>query len=405
MDLSLPPASPATADGFLRRPLLDAQGALQGYELAGAGGRLTARELLQQADLPQLAKHRLLVLPATPACLDDLPLDQLPPEHLVLLVETPAGDDPAEIERLLPVLAALRARKVRLAFGMNALKKAYSAWLGLAHYIRVDLAAVAPQRLELVVSYITRQTPAKAIVTGVHSAEQLEQLRALGVTLLQGDWFSRPSATAKGVIQPSQGVLIEMINLLQRGADAHEIAPLIKRDPSLSFNLLRVINAASNGFAFEVTSLQHAVMLLGNKRLLRWAAALMAQARAPGAAPALAPVALTRGRLMELLARELLSPQDCDNAFVTGVFSLLDALLDMPMADALGSLALPEPVADALLRGQGLLAPFLVLTIACENHDDAAFARAAEELHLTGAQINWAHLQALAWADEVSTGW
>lgn len=403
MDLSLPPVSPiAAAQAFLRRPLLDAQGALQGYELAGAA---TARELLQQADIQHLASHHLLLLPATPACLETLPLDALPTRHLVLLVETPAQDDAAEIERMLPLLAALRARGVRLAFGIAALKKAYGSWLGLAHYIRVEPAGIDAPRLEAVLGFIARQTPAQVIAAGVHSAAQLEQLRALGATLFQGDWFTRPSAAAKGAIQPSQAVLIELIDLLQRGADAHAIAPLIKRDPSLSFNLLRVINAAGNGFAFEVTSLQHAVMLLGHKRLLRWAAALVAQARAPGAAPALAPVALTRGRLMELLARELLSPQDCDNAFVTGVFSLLDALLDMPMADALGSLALPEPVADALLRGTGLLAPFLVLTLACENHDDAAFARAAEALHLTGAQINWAHLQALAWADEVATGW
>ena len=146
-------------------------------------------------------------------------------------------------------------------------------------------------------------------------------------------------------------------------------------------------------------------MILGQKRLFRWATMLLTMARGSGGAPAVATTAMVRGRLMELLAAELLAPQDCDNEFVTGVFSLLDAMLDMPMARALESLALPQPVADALLRREGMLAPFLALTEACENGDDAAFAEAADQLQLSSHQINWSHLQALAWAEELAQGW
>jgi EAL and modified HD-GYP domain-containing signal transduction protein len=56
-------------------------------------------------------------------------------------------------------------------------------------------------------------------------------------------------------------------------------------------------------------------------------------------------------------------------------------------------------VLDALLHGQGVFAPFLELTKACESGDDATFARTAESLHLSNRQVNWAHLQALAWAE------
>ncbi|MNY80466.1 hypothetical protein D3C86_2215200 [compost metagenome] len=64
-------------------------------------------------------------------------------------------------------------------------------------------------------------------------------------------------------------------------------------------------------------------------------------------------------------------------------------------------MALPQPVVDALLHGTGVFAPFLELTKACESGDDAAFERSANALHLTNHQVNWAHLQALAWADEL----
>jgi len=84
------------------------------------------------------------------------------------------------------------------------------------------------------------------------------------------------------------------------------------------------------------------------------------------------------------------------------VFSLLDTMLGIPMKRALESVALPEPVLDALLRNQGVFAPFLELTRACESGDDEAFARTAEALHLSNRQVNWAHLQALAWADSMT---
>jgi EAL and modified HD-GYP domain-containing signal transduction protein len=113
--------------------------------------------------------------------------------------------------------------------------------------------------------------------------------------------------------------------------------------------------------------------------------------------------AVLRGRLMELLAQQSLPPEESDNAFVVGVFSLLDTMLGVPMDTALATLNLPASVTDALLHRTGPLAPYLELTLACENNDDAAFARTSELLNLNGAQVNMAHLEALAWAESLET--
>jgi EAL and modified HD-GYP domain-containing signal transduction protein len=102
---------------------------------------------------------------------------------------------------------------------------------------------------------------------------------------------------------------------------------------------------------------------------------------------------------MELLAAEMMSPEECDYAFVVGVFSLLDVMLGMPLEKALESVALPQTVVEALLHNTGPFAPFLALTKACESGDDEAFAFNADDLHLSNRQVNWAHLQALAWAE------
>jgi EAL and modified HD-GYP domain-containing signal transduction protein len=105
---------------------------------------------------------------------------------------------------------------------------------------------------------------------------------------------------------------------------------------------------------------------------------------------------------MELLALESMSQDEADQAFVAGIFSLLDVMLGMPMDSALGLLSVPEPVAAAVLRREGPLGELLTLAEACESSNDAVFDRAAATLHLTSQQINWAHLQALAWADHMT---
>jgi c-di-GMP-related signal transduction protein len=156
------------------------------------------------------------------------------------------------------------------------------------------------------------------------------------------------------------------------------------------------------GLSCEITSLRHAILILGQKRLFRWAALLMTMSRSGNAAPAVATTAVVRGRLMELLAAELLPPEDCDNAFVAGVFSLLGSMLEMKLEDALSAIALPHPVLDALVHRRGLFAPFLCLVEACESGDDAAFARSADDLQLSSRQVNWAHLNALAWAEDLA---
>ncbi|MCB2000914.1 MAG: EAL domain-containing protein, partial [Rhodoferax sp.] len=139
------------------------------------------------------------------------------------------------------------------------------------------------------------------------------------------------------------------------------------------------------------------------KKLFRWAALLLTTSRDGGVPPAVGTTAIVRGRLMELLAIECKLPEEqCDNAFVTGVFSLLDAMLGMPMDTALEAVALPDAVTSALLRQRGPLAPLLALCVACESGDDEAFARTAATLQLDNQQINWAHLQALAWAETMS---
>jgi EAL and modified HD-GYP domain-containing signal transduction protein len=329
-------------------------------------------------------------------------LELVHPDKVVLEVPTlPEGATPEAIDACIGTFEGLKTRGFKLAFDQQVLRRPYAGWLPMASYIKFDMSAFKPELAAPLVQFARNYSQAELVAEKVETAEQFQRMSDLGVKLFQGYWFAKPSMVQAKTVRPSQAIIIQLINLVRRQASSAEIEDLLKKDPTLSFNLLRFINSSGFGLQCEITSFRHAVMILGLKKLFRWAALLLTTSRAGGSPPAVGTMAVVRGRLMELLAQELLPQEECDNAFVVGVFSMLDTMLGMPLESALGSVALPESVVDALLHNRGVFAPFLALTKACESGDEAAFAYNAGQLQLSNHQVNWAHLQALAWAESL----
>ena len=360
---------------------------------------------LSYAGTEALVGRKLVFINCTHDSLVGGHLELVHPDKVVLEVPTLGDGASAEdIAARLPIFEALRQRGFRLAFDQNLLRRAYVSWLPMASFIKLDMLTFPLASAEALVKFARTHTAAQIIAEKVETQEQFETMHALGVQLFQGFWFAKPDVVQAKTVRPSQATIVQLLNLVRNQATTGEIEQLLKKDPTLSFNLLRFINSSGFGLSCEITSFRHAVMILGLKKLFRWAALLMTTTRVGGSAPAVGQTAVVRGRLMELLAAEMLSPEEADNAFVVGVFSLLDVMLGMNMEKALSSIALPQPAMDALLHRTGVYAPFLELVLACESGDEETFARASEALHLSNHQVNWAHLQALAWADNLSQG-
>ena len=409
-----------TADGadgialLARQAIVDENREVYGYELFDRSSSTRTHTAASDAALlfhamssaaPEaLVGHKTLFINCTHESLEGPHLELVHPDRVVLEIPT-LGESAtaAEIEKTSRVLHALRNRGFRLAFNQQVLRRPYATWLPMAAFIKLDLSAFKPEMAAALVKFTRAYTKACIVAEKVETAEQHNLMEGLGVSLFQGYWFAQPALVKAQTLRPSHATILQLINLVRRQADTVEIEDLLKKDPTLSFNLLRFINSSGFGLSCEITSFRHAVMILGLKKLFRWAALLLTTSRKDGTAPAVGQTAVVRGRLMELLAAELLPKDECDNAFVVGVFSMLDSMLNMPMERALESVALPDSVQQALLHNQGVFAPFLELTKACESGDDAAFARCAEALHLSNRQVNWAHLQALAWAESLAT--
>ena len=168
----------------------------------------------------------------------------------------------------------------------------------------------------------------------------------------------------------------------------------------MGYNLLRLINSAGLGLRTKITSIRQAVMLLGNDRLQRWAAMLMT-AGVDGKPTLAGNMAVVRAKMMELLSAGRLSPEEQEEAFLIGLFSLLDRMLGCTLAEALSMLGLDGAITEALLQGSGKYMDLLAMAIACELEDAEVFAQAAQRLDLSYREINVAHMEAIVWADAV----
>ena len=109
---------------------------------------------------------------------------------------------------------------------------------------------------------------------------------------------------------------------------------------------------------------------------------------------------MVRGRFAELLGHGVLSKREAENLFVVGMFSFLDRMLGIPIKEVLGLLALPEAVAQALILHEGVYGSVLELAEACEREAGGAVGL-AEALSMTPAQVNQAHVSALAWVQAI----
>lgn len=272
--------------------------------------------------------------------------------------------------------------------------------LPYADFVKLDVLAHTPAELASMVKAVRRH-PVKLVAEKVETREQFNHCRELGFDFFQGYYFARPETLVERIINPVHATVIQLMEKVREGADVKDLEALFKKDVALTFKLMRYINSAGFGLSCEVQSIRHAVSILGMQPLYRWLTLLLVTAGSNATSPALARTAITRGRVCELLGKNVLPRADLDNLFIVGVFSLLPAMLEMTMEQVLDRILIPEKIADALMDRSGLYGPFLSLAEAMETGDATLLGDLTQSLMLSPDQVTEAHLQALAWVEQL----
>ena len=282
--------------------------------------------------------------------------------------------------------------------------------LELADIIKVDIKEISAEELPALVAQL-KPLGKKLLAEKVETSEEMAHCQQLGFDLFQGYFFAKPTIIAGKKLNPSQLTLMRLLALLMEDADTSKVEQAFKLEPGLTINMLRLTNSVGSGMAARITSLRHAITVLGRRQLQRWVQ-LLIYTNPQGGVQTVNPLlqlAATRGHLMELLA-ERLQPKNrefADHAFMVGIMSLMPALLCVEITEILDQLPVVPRVKQALTAYGGQHGELLRLIEATEQTDPAATEEALRQLsgaYLLNAQfISTCISQALAWANTLGT--
>ena len=329
-------------------------------------------------------------------------LEVLPTDKIVLEVLETVEVTPQIVERC----QELKARGFTIALDdfVNFEDK-FKPLLDIIEIVKVDLLPLGRDALALTTQALKRWPALRLLAEKVDSREQAQYCHDLGYDLFQGYYFAKPAIIAGKKLGHSQLSLVRLLGLVLEDAETRELEGVFKHEPGLAMNLMRLTNSVATGVRTKVTSLRHAITVLGRRQLQRWLQLLLyTNPQGGDVASPLLQLAATRGRLMELLAAKLHPGRRDfeDHAFMTGIMSLMPSLMSVPLEEILRGINVAGDVRDALEKGEGELGILLKLSHALEIGDGQACHDLAGQLaevdHMT---VNACLTQALTWASNI----
>jgi EAL and modified HD-GYP domain-containing signal transduction protein len=402
---------PLSESAVARQPIYDRQLNVVAYELlfrrlgsghAGIGNpdELTSATLMNAfavSDLRTIVSGRLALVNVTRSfVLQDLALLAGADKMGLELLEDETVD-----EALVAALRRHAAAGYAIVLDDFVYRDELKPALELAHVVKLDALALGEQGL---VEQLGLLAPYKVwlLAEKVESHEEFELCMNLGFTHFQGYFFCKPKVVESQQIGASRLAKLQLLASIQKPSlQLEELEEIIGRDVGLSYRLLRYINSAFFFLPRPVDSIRDAMMVVGQRRVQSWATLITLADLKPRPSE-LFVTAMLRGKMCELAAVEaglaLPGTPGADTFFTTGLFSVIDALMDVPMEEVLEKLPFSEEIVDALLDGEGPLADVLRAVVAYSQGDfDAANVPALESAALASA-----YLEAIAWADETS---
>lgn len=394
-----------------RQPVLDATQHIIGYEfsLRNSIGKPVTPTLQQMRDemliasmtdldLQSMPGNKLAFIGLAPAMLGSDWLTMLPAHNIVLAID---GTLITDIDATLQHCQARIAEGFVVAIDNPVNAAGLAPLLALAKFVRFDVHRFNAIALSKHVIAALRHSQAALIALQVESEDDFEACRALAFNCFQGYYFTRRQPDASHRIDSNRAHVIELLNMVINRAEIPALETVLKRDAMLSYKLLAYVNSPLNGLTRKLDSISQVLILLGHNQFYRWLTLLLFNSGQPDArSQTLLQNALIRARLTEMLGTDRLAAADRDGLFIAGIFSLLDALLNLPMEQAVAQLNLSDNLTQALLQGQGIYAPYLQLAIACENGNQTEIEALAAKARLSVDTVNLAHVKALIWAEE-----
>lgn len=316
-------------------------------------------------------------------------LELLPPGRCVLEVL----EDVIVTDEVVAGVEKLIAKGHIVALDDFVDKEQFARLLPLAEIIKYDITQHSMEDLK---AYRLEDEAAgrRSLVERVETHEEFEELCSYGFHYFQGYFFAKPKIISGAKLPANRVALVQlMAEINNPNSTIEELAEIVERDVSLGVRTLKYVNSPMNGLRAEVTSIQHAAVLLGRELISNWVT-LLVMSQMDDKPSEVIKLALTRAKFCQQIAdKNSLSPA---TYFTFGLLSLLDVFMGQSMQDALGSVAVSDELHEELINRTGEGGKMLTLLEAFEK-GDSVDPTDADEIEM--GQI---YQSAVAWSEETS---
>ncbi|WP_394127235.1 EAL and HDOD domain-containing protein [Vibrio hepatarius] len=358
-----------------RQPILDKDKHTLGYELLFRDG---PQNTFPEID-PEHATSRLLsdhFLSTHYETLGDkLGFVNFPYQSLINKVPTlfPSDNLVVEIledcpptEELLAVVKEMSQLGYKIALDDFIPSKEWRAFLPYVSIIKFDIRQVPIEKARM---FMLRLSGSKIefLAEKVETYEEFEQAKTAGFDYFQGYFFSKPEMISRKSLEPAFMTVVQLLTEISKeNINYSAIESLISKDLTMSYKLLTFVNSSSI-VKTRIQSFKQALVYLGEDKLRKFIS-LVALASTQDSKPDyLYGLSIQRARYCELIGSRLNHKLESGQAFLTGMFSLLDSLLDRPLEQILDEISVDESIKLAITQNEGVLGDILILTKAYEK--------------------------------------
>ncbi|MFZ0303140.1 MAG: HDOD domain-containing protein [Terracidiphilus sp.] len=401
------PAEPAGGFRYVaRQPILDLRGRVHGYELLfrdgpqqlqfSADGDMATRTILDNMvifGLEKLTGGLPAFVNCTYEALIGRLVEVLAPSMFVLEILENIEPTPD----LIRACCRLKTAGFRLALDDFRWRPGLGPLIEIADYIKVDFTLSDKEERRAIRERLKGRAVAM-VAEKIETQEQFRQARDEGFTLIQGYYFCRPELIENRKVPANKLTQIEILRMLREDSlNFEKLCHLVKRDASLTYRLLRLLNSPACAVRQEVSSIKSALIAVGEEGFRRIAMLAIASELNAGQPGELLRLAFVRGRFCELAAEQCgLDPTE---QYLLGLLSLLPAMLRVPMQQLTPALPLREEICVALM-GAAVPERMLLEWLICHEHgqwDDCD--KVVDENGLDQLKLLHRYAEAVVWAE------
>lgn len=296
----------------------------------------------------------------------------------------------------------LKERGFILALDDFVFDKKYTELIKLIDIIKVDFIISKCSERKKIFDLLKINKEIKFLAEKVENIEEYNEALDMGYSYFQGYYFSKPVIMSAQSIPSNKYTTLEIFKLInKKDFDFAELEALILKDVGLSYKLIKILKSSAYCIKNEINSIKYAIAFLGEKEIVKWLYVALLNDLKGNNSNELIKISLQRARFCELICNSNNYKEKAFSAYMAGLLSVMDAILNCPMEAIIKDLYISEEVKDGLIKEENIINSILKLSISYGRGEWENVLEYVEKLNIDMDKMPQIYLETLKWTDNI----